>query len=215
MKKLLLVLFLCGSVISHTAHAEKEAPDFLTNFKNKNCSKDVNSRVRKLQRLIKDEQNRYGDDVKTLRAVNWFFYKQLFLREDTQIWYRGDYWATPAEMLCKGKGDSEDFAIAKYFVLKEIGISEERLRLVHAEGRYGPVVILLYYPGGDGDEPFLLGYKRVVALSKVGKSLKPVYAFNAYTLWIVKGDWHFTRTGDVRNLKYWQSVLSRMRTNRK
>jgi predicted transglutaminase-like cysteine proteinase len=42
----------------------------------------------------------------------------------------GSYWATPFETLSSGVGDCKDYAILKYVVLREAGISPEDLRLV-------------------------------------------------------------------------------------
>jgi predicted transglutaminase-like cysteine proteinase len=41
-----------------------------------------------------------------------------------------DYWATPLETLGSGAGDCEDYAIVKYFVLRESGIVADDLRLL-------------------------------------------------------------------------------------
>jgi len=52
---------------------------------------------------------------------------------DTQNWGRGDYWASPAELFARG-GDCEDFAIAKYLLLQEMGISASRMRILVLRG---------------------------------------------------------------------------------
>ena len=41
-----------------------------------------------------------------------------------------DYWASPIETLTNGAGDCEDYAIAKYAVLRLLGIPEQHLQLV-------------------------------------------------------------------------------------
>ena len=41
-----------------------------------------------------------------------------------------DYWASPFESLTRGAGDCEDYAIAKYAILRAAGIEEQDLRLV-------------------------------------------------------------------------------------
>jgi predicted transglutaminase-like cysteine proteinase len=41
-----------------------------------------------------------------------------------------DFWATPLTTFSSGAGDCEDYAIAKYVALQEIGIAEDDLRLV-------------------------------------------------------------------------------------
>lgn len=51
-------------------------------------------------------------------------------RSDRAIWGSNDYWATPAEIARKGAGDCEDFAITKYWLLRSMGVSEERMQLV-------------------------------------------------------------------------------------
>ncbi|WP_448664086.1 transglutaminase-like cysteine peptidase [Sphingomonas sp. CJ20] len=47
---------------------------------------------------------------------------------DIENWSMTDRWATPAEMFAKG-GDCEDYALAKYFALRELGFPEPDLTL--------------------------------------------------------------------------------------
>jgi predicted transglutaminase-like cysteine proteinase len=51
-------------------------------------------------------------------------------REDRAIWGAGDYWSTPSEMALKGAGDCEDFAIAKYWLLRSLGVADSQLQMV-------------------------------------------------------------------------------------
>ena len=60
------------------------------------------------------------------RAVNG----AMAYKSDASVWGVGDYWATPAEMARKGAGDCEDFAIAKYWALRSLGVPDEKLQLV-------------------------------------------------------------------------------------
>jgi predicted transglutaminase-like cysteine proteinase len=46
-----------------------------------------------------------------------------------------DLWATPLMTFASGAGDCEDYAIAKYVALREIGISPDNLRLVVVRNR--------------------------------------------------------------------------------
>lgn len=48
---------------------------------------------------------------------------------DRANWGISDYWQTPAEFMARG-GDCEDYAIAKYFALREAGWAAEDLRVV-------------------------------------------------------------------------------------
>ncbi|WP_342249602.1 transglutaminase-like cysteine peptidase [Sphingomonas sp. OTU376] len=47
---------------------------------------------------------------------------------DLANWGMADRWETPAEMFARG-GDCEDFALTKYFALRELGLAESAMRL--------------------------------------------------------------------------------------
>lgn len=49
---------------------------------------------------------------------------------DLAQWGVPDRWSAPLETFTTGKGDCEDYAIAKYVALREAGIAEDDLRLV-------------------------------------------------------------------------------------
>lgn len=49
---------------------------------------------------------------------------------DLAQWGVPDRWSAPLETFSTGRGDCEDYAIAKYVALKEAGVAEEDLRLV-------------------------------------------------------------------------------------
>ncbi|HUZ31159.1 MAG TPA: transglutaminase-like cysteine peptidase [Xanthobacteraceae bacterium] len=49
---------------------------------------------------------------------------------DQAQWGVPDRWSAPLATLATGRGDCEDYAIAKYVALKEAGVSENDLRLV-------------------------------------------------------------------------------------
>lgn len=48
---------------------------------------------------------------------------------DEENYGKEDYWTTPNELYDRGRGDCEDYAIAKYFALREAGISSDHLLL--------------------------------------------------------------------------------------
>jgi predicted transglutaminase-like cysteine proteinase len=41
-----------------------------------------------------------------------------------------DYWSAPFDALASGRGDCEDYAIAKYAILREAGVSPDSMRLI-------------------------------------------------------------------------------------
>jgi len=69
-------------------------------------------------------------ELAVLDLVNRSVNAAMTYREDTALWGVGDYWATPSEVARKGAGDCEDFAIAKFWLLRSLGVSAEQLQLV-------------------------------------------------------------------------------------
>jgi predicted transglutaminase-like cysteine proteinase len=57
-----------------------------------------------------------------------------------------DYWATPKEFLMLS-GDCEDYSIAKYFALKQLGLDISKMRIVVVKDRIrnvGHAVLAVY-----------------------------------------------------------------------
>lgn len=59
-----------------------------------------------------------------LDRVNFFINRTLPELDNFSIGI-DDYWMTPKEFLIKGRGDCEDYAIAKYFTLLELGVKKK------------------------------------------------------------------------------------------
>jgi predicted transglutaminase-like cysteine proteinase len=70
-----------------------------------------------------------------ITAVNQFVNRATYVN-DQQHWQRGDYWETPIELLTLG-GDCEDFAIAKYLMLRELGVPATSMRILMLRGTDG------------------------------------------------------------------------------
>lgn len=62
--------------------------------------------------------------------VNELVNRLLAYREDSALYETGEYWASPAETLTHRAGDCEDFAILKYALLRDLGISDGDMRIV-------------------------------------------------------------------------------------
>ncbi len=121
-----------------------------------------------------------------LVQVNDFFNRRLRLSSDQRIWGRTDYWATLGEVLGKGMGDAEDFALAKYFSLLALDVAPEKLRLVYVSSRgdNDPVHMVLAYFDSPKQEPALLDVRVAEVLPASQRSeLKPVYSFNGTGAW--------------------------------
>ncbi|NNF98688.1 MAG: hypothetical protein HKM93_04865 [Desulfobacteraceae bacterium] len=78
------------------------------------------------QRIIR--QARGVQPMDQIKSVNRFF-NQWPYRLDIELFGVADYWATPAEFM-KMSGDCEDYSIAKYYALKDLGFDIQYLRIV-------------------------------------------------------------------------------------
>jgi predicted transglutaminase-like cysteine proteinase len=65
-----------------------------------------------------------------LDHVNSAVNQSMRYQADASLWGVGDYWADPADIAQKGAGDCEDFALTKFWLLRELGIAEEQMQLV-------------------------------------------------------------------------------------
>lgn len=64
-----------------------------------------------------------------LSLVNAWVNQQIRYTDDNSAFNRADYWASPAQSL-KGRGDCEDYVIAKYASLKALGYGDDRMRII-------------------------------------------------------------------------------------
>ena len=120
-----------------------------------------------------------------ISAVDCFINSFAWI-DDDRLYKKPDYWATPAEFLANEAGDCEDFAIAKYVGLSQLGFSEERLRmaLVYDRRRRLQHALTIVYWNGDAlvldslaDDP--LSHTRVTRY-------RPICSFNRRQLWVHK-----------------------------
>lgn len=63
-----------------------------------------------------------------LKAVNALINRWPY-RTDMEVWGLMDYWAAPVDFF-KKSGDCEDYAIAKYFALRDLGFPASQMRMV-------------------------------------------------------------------------------------
>ncbi len=172
--------------------------------------RDARARVESWNRLLVSP--RASDERQVLAEVNSFF-NELWFVDDSEHWGKDDYWATPVEFLASGGGDCEDFAIAKYFTLKYLGIAEDRMRLTYVKALdlNQAHMVLAYYPAAS-DEPLILDnlISEILPASS-RKDLLPVYSFNGDGLWLAKERGAGRLVGKSDRLSRWQALHKRMR----
>jgi predicted transglutaminase-like cysteine proteinase len=164
------------------------------------------------QALIEEMKSERGaDELDKLKSMNVFFNRQIQFETDAENWGVVDYWASPMELLNRGIGDCEDYAIAKYFSLIAMGISPAKMRMVYVRAQTGGTVqahmVLAYYPEPSA-EPLILD-NLITDLRPASRrpDLAPVFSFNAEGLWQGVGE---SSAGDpVARLSRWREVLSK------
>jgi predicted transglutaminase-like cysteine proteinase len=146
-----------------------------------------------------------------LKVVNLFFNHQLRYREDTDLWHEVDYWATPVESLLKGAGDCEDYAIAKYFSLRHLGVAADKLRITYVKAlrQNRAHMVLTYYATPTAMPLVLDSLMDPILPANQRQDLLPVYAFNGEGLWLT-GAGGNKKVGDTKRLSRWQDVLKKM-----
>ncbi|MGS7254215.1 cysteine protease LapG [Pseudomonas sp. SK] len=152
-----------------------------------------------------------GTELERLQAVNRFFNQQLRYVEDIDLWHEVDYWATPIQALIKGAGDCEDYAIAKYFSLRRMGIPSEKLRITYVKAlrQNRAHMVLTYYSSPQAQPLVLDSLMDAIKPASQRTDLLPVYAFNGEGLWLT-GAAGNKKVGDTKRLSRWQDLLKKM-----
>ena len=158
------------------------------------------------------------DDEARLGAINRFFNNRIVFTSDMEVWGVEDYWASPLEMLGKGRGDCEDYVIGKYFSLIATGMAPARLRLVYVRatqasgGRQGVTALahmVLAYSALPGDDPLILdNLIGEIRPASRRPDLLPVFSFNDVGLWQgVNGP---SSGNPLSRLSRWRDVLAKV-----
>ena len=159
--------------------------------------------------LIIDSQ--HVDELEKLRIANDFFNELAFVN-DIDHWGEEDYWATPVQMLASNGGDCEDFSIAKYFTLREMGIPAERMRLTYVKAlELNQAHMVLTYFATPASDPLVLdNLDTAIRPASDRKDLLPVYSFNGSGLWLAKSLGDDQRIGHADRLSRWKEVIARI-----
>lgn len=176
------------------------------------CGSDAPERLIAWEELVRLEQGK--QELEILGKINLFFNKLAYV-EDVDLWGVKDYWATPVEFLCRGAGDCEDYAIAKYFTLIALGISEQKLKITYVKAlqQNRSHMVLAYY-SSPGDEPLILD-NLIDSIKPASQraDLSPIFSFNGSGLWMAQQRGRENITSGMR-IKKWDDLLKKMSGNR-
>ncbi|MBR9728192.1 hypothetical protein G3R48_09400 [Shewanella intestini] len=154
-------------------------------------------------------------DKQKLESTNNFFNLFRFI-DDSQLWGDSNYWASPMEFIGVGGGDCEDFSIAKYFTLLQLGISEEKLRItmVKATSVDQYHMVLAYYEKPNAIPLVLDNLDKQIKPATDRPDLLPAYSFNGTQLWLNKEKGKGELAGSSSRLEKWTDLKHRLGVKR-
>ncbi len=168
-------------------------------------------RAKALRNLMVSLSN--STEREKIYKINDFFNLSQYV-SDVNLWGKSDYWATRMEFLGKGAGDCEDYAISKYFTLKQLGIPDKKLFFTYVKAlKYNQAhMVLTYYKTPDSIPLVLDSLTNKILPATSRKDLLPVYSFNAKSLFLSKqtGLGQVVPSGNRRNKK-WLKLIDRIR----
>jgi len=153
--------------------------------------------------------------LEKLQKVNQFFNMFRFI-DDIKLWGVSNYWATPIEFIGVNGGDCEDYSIAKYFTLLELGIADEKMRItmVKAVKLNQYHMVLAYYETPSAIPLILDNLDGIIKPANQRNDLIPIYSFNASQLWLNKEKGRGILSGKSSKLKLWQDLRQRISTSK-
>ena len=82
--------------------------------------------------IHKDLLLKYKDanDTVKLKAVNSWV-NRIKYDSDMHVYGVSDYWATLYQFVGKDRGDCEDYTIAKYYILKDLGVDPHKMKFTY------------------------------------------------------------------------------------
>lgn len=208
------MLFCCIFVFSFALAADFQR---LLNLADQRYGHLAKERVVELESLY--VSLRTASELEKLQRINTFFNYHIDFVSDQDNWGASDYWATPLESLGKSQGDCEDYSIAKYTLLRALGIPDERLKLTYVRAQIGGShskvfqahMVLSYYESPTAEPLILDNLIAEIHPSSRRSDLKPVFSFNSAGLWV--GNATNQKGGSLKSLSRWSDVLTRIRND--
>ena len=175
---------------------------------------EVRTRISSWQEFVRSvppQQRRLsGGELQLLGVVNAFFNRLPFVT-DLAHWGVEDYWATPAEAVSSNGADCEDFSIAKYFALKELGVPIQRLRITYVKAlRLNQAhMVLAYYQEPNAVPLILDNLDEKIRLASERADLIPVYSFNDEDV-LLKRRGRPDARGSATRVRLWRALLDKL-----
>ncbi|MDP4529687.1 transglutaminase-like cysteine peptidase [Alkalimonas delamerensis] len=202
--RLLLLLLLATGCLLWADPQQQQALSYLR----ANFDEQAVRRYHAWRQLIDQQQETSA--MEQLEAVNRFFNLFQFM-DDSVLWGQEDYWATPLEFIGMGAGDCEDFSIAKYFTLLEMGFDSQKLRLVYVKAVQLNQfhMVLAYYETPSAVPLILDNLDGAIRPATQRPDLVPVFSFNGQQLWLNRQRGRAEAIGSPERLPQWVELLER------
>jgi predicted transglutaminase-like cysteine proteinase len=198
---LLFLTITCASAL--------ELNNKILKFIDKRFGQPAVERLQKWERIANYDKTL--SDEKKLELVNQFF-NQIKFVSDQEHWNKEDYWATPLELLATNAGDCEDYSIAKYFTLREMGVADEKMKITYVKALKlnEAHMVLAYYPTPESEPLILDNLIKKIKPASERDDLAPVYSFNGEGLWLSKIRGQLgKRLGSANKLDNWVELMQR------
>lgn len=120
---------------------------------------------------------------KQITAVNSWANKHPYILDQIN-WGMEDYWETPYEFIAVN-GDCEDYAIAKYYSLRALGVSQEKMRVIIVQDfNLGGIIHAILGVYDENNELLILDNQidQVMPALKI-YHYRPIYAVNENEWW--------------------------------
>lgn len=168
------------------------------------------------QILTTIKQLQTESETRQVTQVNALFNRVRY-QTDQQLWQQMDYWATPYEFIGHNAGDCEDFVIAKFFLLQQLGVDTDKLYLTYVKvnGLSVAHMVLTYFPAPDAVPWVLDNYHPDVLPATERSDLMPVYSFNVHSLFLTTTQAEIKQSLPINKVKnsHWTQLLARMRAH--
>lgn len=161
-----------------------------------------------------------ASEAEKLNAINKFFNQKIkYFEADINIWGQSDYWATPLESLGRERGDCEDYSIAKYLFLRQLGIPDDKLKLTYVRaqigGPYSKVfqahMVVTYYAEPAAEPLVLDNLISEIRPASRRPDLNPIFSFNSEGLWV--GSARDSKGNPTSHLSRWRDLLARVQSD--
>lgn len=126
---------------------------------------------------------RDSDELARVETVNRYVNGKVAFAEDSQQYRRPDHWVAASDTLRRGRGDCEDYAIAKLQLLRAAGVSDRDLYLVVVKDLVRRADHAILVVRAAGRMLVLDNGTDIIADTETVRDYRPVLTFAATGAW--------------------------------